>query len=366
MAIPQSLTRAHVLQAIARLEEDGVPANADSTKFDLVDSNGNRWPPKAVMEIAVELATGRPFPRGDFSGGDETNSKLEELGFEIKVKAGLHKSKLRIEEIQPGMAINNDDLVQAFAVGNAGGMRWSGKHTRLVIIVDHTKSLYDDRWDGDVLRYTGMGKAGDQALSGQNLRLAEQPKTGTDVHLFEVFEQNNYVYAGRVALSGEVTTEPQPDEDGKTRNVFVFPLKLVTGHQPQPTLQQVERLRENRQRQLEKKSLAELKALATAKGKQKSGRRDVKATQYERNEAVAEYVKRVAKGICGLCEEPAPFEAAGAPYLESHHVVHLAKGGPDSIGNAIALCPNCHRKMHVLDRKQDRTILLTRIAQRER
>jgi 5-methylcytosine-specific restriction protein A len=89
------------------------------------------------------------------------------------------------------------------------------------------------------------------------------------------------------------------------------------------------------------------------------------AAQYERNEAVAEYVKRVAEGICGLCEQPAPFKTTDGPYLESHHVVHLAQGGPDSIDNAIALCPNCHRKMHILDLRKYREILLARIAQRE-
>jgi 5-methylcytosine-specific restriction protein A len=46
-------------------------------------------------------------------------------------------------------------------------------------------------------------------------------------------------------------------------------------------------------------------------------------------------------------------------------VIHLARGGPDCIDNAIALCPNCHRKMHVLDRLKDRKLLFERIAQRD-
>jgi 5-methylcytosine-specific restriction protein A len=31
----------------------------------------------------------------------------------------------------------------------------------------------------------------------------------------------------------------------------------------------------------------------------------------------------------------------------------LSNGGDDSIQNAVALCPNCHRKMHALNRKAD-------------
>jgi len=34
------------------------------------------------------------------------------------------------------------------------------------------------------------------------------------------------------------------------------------------------------------------------------------------------------------------------PYLEVHHKIQLAEGGEDSIENAIAVCPNCHRELH--------------------
>ena len=39
--------------------------------------------------------------------------------------------------------------------------------------------------------------------------------------------------------------------------------------------------------------------------------------------------------------------------MEEHHVITLADGGPDDIYNTVAICPNCHRKMHVLQRKRD-------------
>ena len=83
--------------------------------------------------------------------------------------------------------------------------------------------------------------------------------------------------------------------------------------------------------------------------------------QYDTNPAVAELAKRLARGRCDLCREPAPFSVGGVPYLECHYVVHLAKGGPDTIENAVALCLNCHRRMHALDRPADRKRLLSRI-----
>ena len=162
------------------------------------------------------------------------------------------------------MVISNDDLVNTFKVGNAGGMRYSGAQDCLVLIADHTKALYDDRWEGDVLHYTGMGTTGDQTLTGQNLRLANQTESRIAVHLFEVFQKNQYTYAGQVGVAGSVKTEHQPDEDGKLRTVFVFSLKLQNIHQPPtPTIEQIEQIRRDRQRKLRAKSAAELMQLAS-------------------------------------------------------------------------------------------------------
>ena len=44
----------------------------------------------------------------------------------------------------------------------------------------------------------------------------------------------------------------------------------------------------------------------------------------------------------------------GQSYLESHHIKPRAQGGHDSLDNVVALCPNCHRKMDVLDAENDR------------
>ena len=64
-------------------------------------------------------------------------------------------------------------------------------------------------------------------------------------------------------------------------------------------------------------------------------------------DVVAEVLLR-AQGKCEACLAPAPFfrKHDGTPYLEVHHKKTLAQGGTDTIANAIALCPNCHRKAH--------------------
>lgn len=69
---------------------------------------------------------------------------------------------------------------------------------------------------------------------------------------------------------------------------------------------------------------------------------------FDRNPDVIAEVLHQARGICGGCGKPAPFQrkSTGRPYLEVHHVLPLAQGGHDTVANAIALCPNCHREQH--------------------
>lgn len=69
---------------------------------------------------------------------------------------------------------------------------------------------------------------------------------------------------------------------------------------------------------------------------------------YRRNSDVVAEVRKRAKGKCELCKKDAPFlrKSDGSPFLEIHHIVTLADGGADTVANAKALCPNCHRQMH--------------------
>ena len=91
--------------------------------------------------------------------------------------------------------------------------------------------------------------------------------------------------------------------------------------------------------------------------------RQITVTTYDRSPYIRELAMRRAKGICQLCENPAPFhDLKGRPYLESHHIQWLSKGGPDTIDNTVALCANCHRKMHVLNLQEDREKLQQKVS----
>ena len=70
-------------------------------------------------------------------------------------------------------------------------------------------------------------------------------------------------------------------------------------------------------------------------------------TNYVRDPKVKAWVLKEANGRCESCEADAPFTTAeGEPFLEVHHLRRLADGGSDTVSNAVALCPNCHREMH--------------------
>jgi len=108
----------------------------------------------------------------------------------------------------------------------------------------------------------------------------------------------------------------------------------------------------------EKLSLSNLQKRAKQNESDKVSSRKVISNVFIRDAFVAEYAKRRANGVCQLCGQKAPFSnREGNPYLECHHIEWISEGGSDTIKNTVALCPNCHRKMHVLNLNQDKAKL---------
>lgn len=82
-------------------------------------------------------------------------------------------------------------------------------------------------------------------------------------------------------------------------------------------------------------------------GTQEPTQHYVTARHHVRDPQVKAWVLMTAAGMCECCDKPAPFiTATGEPFLEVHHLHPLADGGSDTIGNTVALCPNCHRELH--------------------
>ena len=257
----------------------------------------------------------------------------------------------------------NDDICQIFKCSPQGGMRRSKRTNSLVIVSDHTKSIYEDRWEKDIFHYTGMGLNGDQSLSfAQNKTLNESQTNGVDVFLFEVFGPFRYFYQGRVMLAAKPYVEKQPDIKQNIRNVWIFPLKLMN-HTASSIIPEDVFHRKLAIREMQaKKSSDEALWKKVQSAPRICGVRHIVSKQYDRNQDVVEFVKRRANGFCQLCKNAAPFNKKdGEPFLEIHHIKWLSQGGNDAIDNTVALCPNCHRKMHALNLEKDIITLCKRV-----
>lgn len=90
--IPKTIHRRHILGAIARVETHGVPRSRQSTRY-LLMYGGKPFPPKYIVALAAELATGELLSSSKFGGGAETNGFLAALGFETIAKPEQQQPK---------------------------------------------------------------------------------------------------------------------------------------------------------------------------------------------------------------------------------------------------------------------------------
>lgn len=146
----------------------------------------------------------------------------------------------------------------------------------------------------------------------------------------------------------------QPDDNGNMRDVWMFPVMPIS-----EIAQSVSHeLTEQEIVKLSDKELARYTVVKNVNNEPKK----TETIIYYRDPYLKQMVKRIAEGKCQYCGENAPFiDKQGEPYLEAHHVIRLAEGGKDTIDNVVAICPNCHRKVHVLNDEVD-TIALEGIA----
>lgn len=80
---------------------------------------------------------------------------------------------------------------------------------------------------------------------------------------------------------------------------------------------------------------------------------------FNRSSKVKNDTLKRAKGICEFCKKDAPFTTkSGKKYLEVHHVISLSDNGSDKLDNTLALCPNCHMRLHHGEDLNDDEILL--------
>jgi HNH endonuclease len=90
-------------------------------------------------------------------------------------------------------------------------------------------------------------------------------------------------------------------------------------------------------------------AAATAAGKPSvPPTRQTVILSFVRDPLVMAYAKVRAGFGCEVpdCRHPTFQSNVGQPYCEVHHIVPLAEGGEDTVGNVACLCPAHHREIH--------------------
>jgi hypothetical protein len=103
MAIPQNITRDHLLQAIRKIDKEGIPKDGDSQYYDVI-YEGRRYPPKVVVSYANIFANGKALDRNSFSGGlgTECFNLLEQNSFMIEKKINHFENEPKVWFVTQG------------------------------------------------------------------------------------------------------------------------------------------------------------------------------------------------------------------------------------------------------------------------
>jgi 5-methylcytosine-specific restriction protein A len=247
-------------------------------------------------------------------------------------------------EFEVGQKYNRWELHDRF-----GGQRYSGIATpadRALIFIFTGESGedygYEDEFrDDGTFLYTGEGATGDMTMEGGNMAIREHRHHNESLHLFEDTDYPWIVtYVGQYEYVGHdwVTLEDKEDHD---REAIRFRLEPVGGTEIE--------IDDGTPASLSEAELFEKTKGSVPSGGQGGSRETSSGTRrrYARSELVKEFALRVAEGVCQGCEEEAPFiDESGSPFLEVHHLHRRSDGGADDPENVIALCPNCHRRVH--------------------
>ena len=162
----------------------------------------------------------------------------------------------------------------------------------------------------------------------------EQRRDGEDTNIEEVEKSENPTNPSNKNTyepTNSENTDPSEDTDKKTNSTDQDPSKTASPSED-PSLEQLR----NRAKEASVEEIPEDTSLSRSD-----------ATEYTRSSKVRDYVKARAGGSCEGCEESAPFVSkTGDPYFHAHHIHELSDGGSDMPSSVIALCPNCHYRVH--------------------
>ena len=82
MVIPKLITKTNIVEALRRINRDGIPSRRRGRGYCLV-ADRKHFPPKYTIALAHQVATGESLSSDQFSGGVESNHFLRSRGFNV-------------------------------------------------------------------------------------------------------------------------------------------------------------------------------------------------------------------------------------------------------------------------------------------
>jgi 5-methylcytosine-specific restriction enzyme A len=241
------------------------------------------------------------------------------------------------------------DLHAHFGGSRQSGISYSASHPVIFVFTGDSgeKYGYKDGFDeAGVFSYFGEGQVGDMTFRSGNKALRDHALNGKAVHLFKTLGKSRPVrYLGEFQVAS-YHIDRGPDREGKERGVIIFHMLRVGTAAQAPDLEDTAIVNTSDDgRSLGEARLRALEACSSESGN--AGTRAVR-TLYSRSQDVKRYVLLRESGKCRGCLRLAPFvNRQGQPYLECHHTNRLSDGGLDHPRYVVALCPNCHREVHI-------------------
>jgi 5-methylcytosine-specific restriction protein A len=223
------------------------------------------------------------------------------------------------------------------------GQRQSGiitpaNHPVVFIITGSTglKFGYADEWDDEgVFHYFGEGQTGDMKFEAGNSAVRDHAKREKELHLFERDGNGFLRYAGEMLCAG-YQWRTAPDKSESSRQAIVFQLIPAATASTAPY-----------DGVPSETDLAKLAEAADSDPTESNDSGVSRRRTYARSRALRTYVRARAAGTCEGCGEDSPFIAMdGSHYLEAHHTERRSDSGPGNRKTVIALCPNCHSRIH--------------------
>lgn len=306
--IPDGISRYDIEEAIRDLKAGEEHLFGDSTGYDVL-YEGERYPPKALIGLAARRLNGAPLGPYDFKGGKGTLCfrLLEKNDFKIVAKTGYSDN--------PGELVSEqwtDDELRAAV--EAYLWMLDKQERRIPYVKSHVNAS---------LRGGLLGK---RTKASVEFRMQ---------NITSVFDE-----LCMPTVSG-YPPHANVGEQVKQRILgFLDDLGLVDAADFELSADPAE---------IDKRSsnLRKRKLMGKPKGSKQPNLTVVQTTQAVRDPLVKAFVLQEADGVCECCGNPAPFQKDdGSPYLEVHHLRTLADNGSDTVENAVAICPNCHRELH--------------------